>query len=564
MARSVTVKFNNQSYNAIYNETTDEYEVELTAPETGGIYNAQISCVDGETTNTTDIDIRILKQEQVKIITDDTYMYIFDYKDFSVKDIVELSNYEINIDEETNANTTVNVLKKTTAKTDDIVMIKENAEIKYWGIIKEIQNENGSKLYQYIIKYITNMFNQNVVLNQNIVTTNDIEEGYYRIHSKVNYNFVFDVLNASLEAGANLQIYESNNTMAQKFKISKRADGTYKIVNINSGMAVDVQGAVFENGTNLQVWTDTDNQAQKWTFTKRNDNSYSIYSAGTNLVIDLQNGNINNGGNLGIWEYVEGSQQELWLLEKLDEEIIRHEGIEDYIAEQINTNFVNNEDILMNRDYLEIRVKTHTKLDVSVSTIVDVQNDIYNLHTFMTNCTQNYNITYNVFLENKKLIIEIENKEIKKELIDVNAQPISNYTEVFETDVVSKVVVITKDGSKYNLYLKTDRTTTENMLDEDRAEGKTEVVYAENIEDAKQKALDTFKGNAYNHNVTFDYYNKEIKLGTPITIKTKESLIYDTYISAVSKQKGSKLYKYTCGNIRIGFIDKLKKERKNR
>ena len=102
------------------------------------------------------------------------------------------------------------------------------------------------------------------------------------------------------------------------------------------------------------------------------------------------------------------------------------------------------------------------------------------------------------------------------------------------------------------------------MLDKNRAEGKTEVVYAENVEDAKQKALDTFKGNAYNHNVTFDYYDREIKVGTPITIKTKESLIYDTYISAVTKQKGSKFYKYTCGNIRISFIDKLKKERKNK
>lgn len=564
MARIVTVKFNNISYNATYNETTDEYEVELTAPESGGIYNAQISCVDGDTTNTTDIDIRVLKQEKIKITTDDTYMYIFDYKDFTVKDIVELSDYDINIDEETNANTTVNVLKKTTAKTDDIVMIKENAEIKYWGIIQEIQNENGSKLYHYVIKYITNMFNQNVILNQNIVNTDNIEEGYYRIHSKVNYNFVFDVLNGSLEAGANLQVYESNKTNAQKFKITKRTDGTYKITNVGSGMVADVQGAVLANGTNVQMWGDTDNAAQKWTFTKRDNNSYSIYLAGTNFVIDLTSGNASNGGNIEIWEYVEGSTQELWVLEKLDEEIIRYDGIEDYIAKQINKNFISNEDTLMNRDYLEIRVKTHTKLDVSVPTIVDVQNDIYNLHTFMTNCTQNYNITYNVFLENKKLIIEIENKEIKKELIDVNAQPISNYTEVFETDVVSKVVVITKDGSKYNLYLKTDRTTTENMLDEDRAEGKTEVVYAENIEDAKQKALDTFKGNAYNHNVTFDYYNKEIKLGTPITIKTKESLIYDTYISAVSKQKGSKLYKYTCGNIRIGFIDKLKKERKNR
>ena len=564
MARSVTVKFNDKLYNATYNETTDEYEVELTAPETGGIYNAQISCVDGDTTNTTDIDIRVLKQEQIKIITDNTYMYIFDYKDFTVKDVVELSNYEINIDEETNANTTVNVLKKTTAKSNDIVMIKENGEIKYWGIIQEIQNENGSKLYQYIIKYITNMFNQNVILNQNIVTTNEIEEGYYRIHSKLNYNFVFDVLNDSQEAGANLQVYEINNSNAQKFKITKRVDGTYKIANIRSGKVADVFGATFQNGTNIQMWDDTDNAAQKWTFTKRDNNSYSIYLAATNLVIDLTGANASNGGNIEIWEYVEGSTQELWVLEKLDEEIIRYEGIEDYIAEQIDKNFVNNEDVLMNRDYLEIRVKTHTKLDVSVSTIVDVQNDIYNLHTFMTNCTQNYNITYNVFLENKKLVIEIENKEIKKELIDVNAQTISNYTEVFETDVVSKVVVIAKDGSRYTLYLKTDRTTTEDMLDENRAEGKTEVVYAENIEDAKQKALDTFKGNAYNHNVTFDYYDREIKVGTPITIKTKESLIYDTYISAVTKQKGSKFYKYTCGNIRISFIDKLKKERKNK
>lgn len=562
MARSVTVKFDNKSYNATYNETTDEYEVELTAPATGGIYNAQIFCVDGDTTNTTDIDIRVLKQEQIKITTDDTYMYIFDYKDFSVKDIVELANYEINIDEETNANTTVNVLKKTTAKSNDIVMIKENGEIKYWGIIQEIQNENGSKLYQYIIKYITNMFNQNIILNQNIVATNEIEEGYYRIHSKLNYNFVFDVLNDSQEAGANLQVYEINNSNAQKFKITKRVDGTYKIANIRSGKVADVLGATFQNGTNIQMWDDTDNAAQKWTFTKRDNNSYSIYLAATNFVIDLTGANASNGGNIEIWEYVEGSTQELWVLEKLDEEIIRYEGIEDYIAEQIDKNFVNNEDVLMNRDYLEIRVKTHTKLDVSVSTIVDVQNDIYNLHTFMTNCTQNYNITYNVFLENKKLIIEIENKEIKKELIDVNAQPISNYTEVFETDVVSKVVVIAKDGSRYTLYLKTDRTTTEDMLDENRAEGKTEVVYAENVEDAKQKALDTFKGNAYNHNVTFDYYDREIKVGTPITIKTKESLIYDTYISAVNKQKGSKFYKYTCGNIRISFIDKLKKERK--
>lgn len=557
---NIVVEFNNKKYNAIYNKNTDEYEVELTAPEIGGIYNTEITCTEDSKTESTNIDVRILKRKPLKITTEETYMYIFDYRDFHVKDVVQLPNYEINIDEETNANTTVKVLKKTTAKANDIVIIKENNEFIYWGVIQNIENEDGTSVYLYIIKYITNIFNQNVILNNNIINTDNVEEGYYRIHSKLNYNFVFDILDGSLEAGANLQLYESNNTNAQKFRIKKRADGTYKILNAVSGMALDVQGAVFENGTNIQTWGDTDNAAQKWTFSKKDTNIYAINLANTRFVIDLKDANVTNGSNIQIWEF-SNSPQNLWILEKLDEEIIRNEGIEDYIAEQIRKNFISNEDVLLNREYMEVRVKTHTKLNISVSTIVDVQNNIFNLHTFMTNCTQKYNISYNFAIEGKKLIITIENKEAKKELIDVNAQPISNYVEVFETDVVAKVIVLTKDGQKYTLYLKNNRTTTEDMLDPDRAQGKTEVIYAENIEDATQQALDVIKGNTYNHNVTFNYYNRELKVGMPITIKTKESLIYDTYISALNRVKGSKTYKYTCGNIRIGFIDKLLKER---
>lgn len=555
---NIVIEFNNKRYNAIYNKNTDEYETELTAPEIGGIYNAEITYTEDSKAENTSIDVRILKRKPLKITTEETYMYIFDYRNFSVKDVVQLANYEINIDEETNANTTVKVLKKTTAKANDIVIIKENNEFIYWGVIQNIENEDGTSVYQYIIKYITNIFNQNVILNNNIINTDNIEEGYYRIHSKLNYNLVFSVQNNSLEAGANLIIGEINNNSAQKFKITKRTDNTYRIINTNSGMAVDVQGAIFENARNIQMWGNTDSAAQKWKFVKRNGNCYSIYVYNTNFVADL------NKNNIALWEYVEGSQQELWTLEKIDEEIIRHEGIEDYIAEQIRKNFISNEDVLLNREYMEVRVKTHTKLNISVSTIVDIQNNIFNLHTFMTNCTQNYNISYDFAIEGKKLIITIENKEAKKELIDVNAQPISNYVEVFETDVVAKVIVLTKDGQKYTLYLKNNRTTTEDMLDPDRAQGKTEVIYAENIEDARQQALDVIKGNTYNHNVTFNYYNRKLKVGTPITIKTKESLIYDTYISALNRVKGSKMYKYTCGNIRIGFIDKLLKERNKR
>lgn len=405
MENQVTVNFNNQEFTATYNPQTDYYEVEITAPDVGGVYIADITFTDlflQEYEET--FAIRVLAKEKLKIETNKVFMWIFNYKDFTVKDIVEIADYDINIDEETNANTLINVLKKTTAKSNDIVAIKKNNEIVYWGIIDIIQNTDGEALNQYTLKYITNLFNQNIKLE--------------------------------------------------------------------------------------------------------------------------------------------------------NESLISSTGIEDFLKKAITTNFTENTDTFVNLDYLDIEVLTHTKLQTTVS---NVNNNIYNLHTYMTNCTQKYDIVYSFSVVDKKLKMSIEVKTSKKEIIDVNAQPISNYTEVFETDVVSKVVVLT-DTSTYTLYLKNDRTTTTNKNDKDRAEGRTETVYTANYEDAEQTALDTIKSNRYNHNITFSYYNRLIAIGTPIAIKTKESLIYDTYISAVRITQ-SKFIEYTCGNIRINFIDKLLKER---
>ncbi len=409
----VTISYNNQDYLAEYNEQTGYYEIELDTPQKGGVYDIDV--------RTTDIlgdykeinkKVQIFAKEKIKLETNKVFMWIFDYRDFAVKDITELSDYEFNIDEETNANSMINVLKKTSAKAKDIVFVKKNNEIVYWGTIDNIQNENGQNLYEYIVKYITNIFNQKIKL-------------------------------------------ENENLISEK-------------------------------------------------------------------------------------------------------------GVEDFIAKAIIDNFISNADTFVNKTYLKINVKTHTKKQVSVS---NVENGIYNLHTWMTNCTQNYDIVYSFDIVDGFLEMTIENKAYEKELIDIQAQPISNYTEVFETKVVSKVVVLydkvndTDQKGEYALYLLNDRTTTTDMTNVNRAEGETETVYTEKYEDAAQTALDKMKANSYNHNITFKYYNKLIKVGTPIAIKTKQSVILNTYISAI-KITQSKSYEYICGNIRINFIDKLLKERK--
>ena len=405
MENQLTIKFNDKDYTLIYNEQSGYYEIDLQAPNLGGVYDIDITFRDifGEI-YTDEATIQVLAKEPIRIEQNKVFMWIFDYFTFKVKDIVELSDYEINIDEETNSNTIIDVLKKTTAKARDIIVIKKNNKIIYWGTINNIQNTDGQNLYEYIIKYATNLFDQDIILE--------------------------------------------------------------------------------------------------------------------------------------------------------DEDLISSTGIEDFIANAINKNFIQNEDTFINKTYMQVVVKTHTKKQTSVT---NVENNIYNLHTYMTNCTQNYDIVYSFSIVNKKFVITIENKAINKELIDVNAQPISNYNEVFETDVVSKVVVLTSTNT-YTLYLLNDRTTTTDMTNPNRADGKTVTVYTENYEDAPQTALDQIKQNAYNHNITFNYYDRLIPVGTPIAIKTKQSLIFDTYISAI-KITQSKFIEYTCGNIRVKFIDKLLKER---
>jgi hypothetical protein len=404
---NLTVRFNEQDYIATYNPQSGFYELDLQTPNEGGVYEAEISFTDlfGELFEEIK-PIQIWNKEPVKIETNKVFMWIFSYEDFSVKDIVEISDYEINIDEETNAKTIINVLKQINAKSRDYIVIKKNNEIMYWGTIQEVQNENGKQLYQYTVKYITNLFDREIKLE--------------------------------------------------------------------------------------------------------------------------------------------------------NENIIRTTGIEDFIKTTINNNFINNTDSFINKNYLEVVVESHTPKQTSVT---NVENGIYNLHTWMTNCTQNYDIVYSFSIVNKKLRLTIKNNSYSRQLIDTKAQAISNYQEVFETDFVSKVTVLTSTNT-YELYLLSDRTTTTNPLAPNRVDGKVTTVYTEDYEDAPQMALNVMKANSYNHNITFNLYDKYIPVGTPISIKTKESIILDTYISSITITP-KKFIQYTCGNIRIKFIDKLLKERKN-
>lgn len=246
-----------------------------------------------------------------------------------------------------------------------------------------------------------------------------------------------------------------------------------------------------------------------------------------------------------------------------NESLISEKGIEDFILYTIQQNFTNSNDTLLNIDFLDVEILTHTKVNKSID---NVENNIYNFHTFVTNCTQNYNIILEFSINNKRLKLKIYKESAKTKNVDATLADITNYTELFEKNVTAKVTVLCKDKSEHNWFLKSDRTVTDNINDENRAFGDIEVVYTEKVEDAYQTALNEFKSNTYKHMITFDLYKNskiinvnDLKIGTPINIKTKNNILLNTYISAIS-DCGGNFITFTTGNMRINFIDKLKKE----
>lgn len=408
----VKILIDGSEYYAVYNEQKDCYELTLTAPEIGGVYpiEAQATDVTGET----DSEIRklqVLARQPIELEKDEAIVYFLDQNDLDIIDVLEFENYEFNIDEETNAKTTFKTYRKVAIKNGDLAVLKRKNTIDYIGIIEDATNENGENTQQITLKYISNLFDRKVILE--------------------------------------------------------------------------------------------------------------------------------------------------------DEQLIASTGVEDFIAETIRNNFTESSDTLLNIGWLDVQVLTHTPLQKSVD---NVDNGIYNFHTFVTNCSQNYNIVLDFSFENYRLKLKIYKQTQDEELIDTTTADISEYTEVYDTDVVAKVTVKTSTQTK-SWYLKSDRTVTDNVNDPDRATGKIETVYTEKFEDAYQTALNTFKGNSYKHYIGFrirrssELFNVEnIKIGTPLQVRTDNNIILDTYVSAIT-DNGGEFLQITCGNMRINFIDKIKQER---
>lgn len=148
----------------------------------------------------------------------------------------------------------------------------------------------------------------------------DLEDGVYIIHaaSSENDGMVLDVDNASFNDSANVQIFENNQSVAQRFYFEQDGDGYYTITNLGSGKVLDVAGAGLVPTTNIQQYGSNNSAAQKWIIIKDDTlDCFYLVNKLTGLALDVSWGNYVNYNN--VWGYTfNRTEGQRWTFTKSD------------------------------------------------------------------------------------------------------------------------------------------------------------------------------------------------------------------------------------------------------
>lgn len=132
-------------------------------------------------------------------------------------------------------------------------------------------------------------------------TNQGLPNGTYTLYSYVGSPFVLDVAGGSKNNAANVQIYTTNNTDAQKWVLTY-TNGYYTIKSVRSGLFLDVSGCRMADGANVQQYKGNNTDAQLWIIEQLSADAYVIRAKkNRNYVLDVSGAAARNGANVQIY-----------------------------------------------------------------------------------------------------------------------------------------------------------------------------------------------------------------------------------------------------------------------
>lgn len=127
-----------------------------------------------------------------------------------------------------------------------------------------------------------------------------IPNGDYYINVRSKVASSVDIPGASGTDSTAIQLYSGNGSKAQQFTFTKQSDGSYVIINVNSGKTLDVRNGAAGNNAVVQQYSANGTNAQRW-FIRDSGAGYYLQSALGNWVLDLSGGNTANGAAIRLY-----------------------------------------------------------------------------------------------------------------------------------------------------------------------------------------------------------------------------------------------------------------------
>ena len=254
-------------------------------------------------------------------------------------------------------------------------------------------------------------------------------------------------------------------------------------------------------------------------------------------------------------------------------------SVESFVVQTITDNWVSSNDPLMDRAYINPVAVTNTPVVASLSNIVNVQDGVFNLKTFLGNIKERYSIYVDFVLTNTApgasggavLTVNVYKNSADTVPIDTDVSDIYNVEETYSVDVLAKLNVkwlnTTNETITYRTYyLLTNRSISTNVSDTDRVDGTIKSIYVEAETEAEMydEVINEFQRNSYEHKITF-YLRENSKLylpddyyvGRKCQIETKTG-VKESLITAIERESSSGVRKITMGKLKVTLTSKLR------
>lgn len=179
-------------------------------------------------------------------------------------------------------------------------------------------------------------FGQKGGYNVSSLPVANIPNGKYYINAALKFSSSVDMTAGHTGNGTRTQLYGWNNSKAQQFEFIRQSDGSYEIVNVNSGRALDVYNADPYNSAVVQLFDRNNTEAQRW-FVRDAGNGYYLQSALGNWVFDIAGASTANGTAIALYT-PNGTNAQRFMLASVDSGIST--GVNTWIASRNDLNMV--------------------------------------------------------------------------------------------------------------------------------------------------------------------------------------------------------------------------------